>query len=94
MAWYEKLHQALLEFEFSSNKCDYSIFVYRHHDITLYSLVYVDNIILTGTSPKLIHDLISKIHNKFFTKETWKTEVFSWNIGASSTQWSYAANTG
>lgn len=73
MAWYEKLHQALLEFEFSSNKCDHSIFVYRHHDITLYSLVYVDNIIFIGTSLKLIHDLISKFHNKFFTKETWKT---------------------
>lgn len=68
-AWYEKLHQDLLQVGFSSNKYDRSFFVYKHQDITLYELVYVDDILLIDTSPKIIHDLITKFNDKFFLKK-------------------------
>lgn len=64
-AWYEKLHQALIQFGFSSNKCDHSLMVYKHQDTTLYALVYVDGILLTSTPSKLIHSLITNLHDTF-----------------------------
>lgn len=65
-SWYEKLHQDLLQVGFSSNKYDRSLFVYKHQDITLYELVYVNDILLIDTSPKIIHGLITKLNDKFF----------------------------
>lgn len=38
---------------------------YFGHHITLYVRVYIDDILLTGSSFKLIHDLITKLHDKF-----------------------------
>lgn len=61
--WYEKLHHVLIQFRLSSCKCDHSLFLYNHQGITLYIFVYVDDILLTRTSSKLIHDFIIK-HNE------------------------------
>lgn len=42
LGWYEKLHQTLIHFGCLSSKCDYSLFAYSYHNVTLYALVYVD----------------------------------------------------
>lgn len=57
-AWYEKLHQALVQFGFVSSECEHSLFIYNHNNITLYSLVYVDDILITDSSSTLVHSLI------------------------------------
>ena len=75
-AWYEKLHQALLHFGFLPSKCDHSLFVYQQTDVCLFALVYVDDILITGSSSPLIHDLINKLHNKFALKKLGKPEYF------------------
>lgn len=64
MAWYEKLHQALVQF------------MYKHQDITMYTLVYVFDILLNGTSPKLIHALITQLHDKFARKQLGTPKCF------------------
>lgn len=64
-AWYEKLHQDLFLFGFTYRKCDHSLFIYSHKGVTLYALVHVDNILITGSSLILIHDLVNKLHDKF-----------------------------
>lgn len=75
-AWYEKLHQALVQFGFLASKCDKSLFVYQYNDITIYALVYVDDILVTRTSFKLVHALISKLHQQFSLKKLGKPKYF------------------
>lgn len=69
LGWYEKSHQTLIHFGFLSRKCDYSPFVYSYHNVTLDALVYVDEILITGSSSRPIHDLIKKIHSKYALKK-------------------------
>lgn len=45
--WYDKFHQALVQFGFVSNRCDHLLFIYQHQGITLYALAYVDDILVT-----------------------------------------------
>lgn len=68
-AWHDKLHHTPIQFGFVSSKCDHSLFVYKHQGVTLYALVYVNDMLITGTSPILIHDLITKLHAKFSLKK-------------------------
>lgn len=75
-AWYAKQYQALLQFGFLASKCDHSRFVYQHNSITLYALVYVDVILVTRTSSKLVHALISKLHLQFALKKLGKPKYF------------------
>nr|KAJ0224772.1 hypothetical protein LSAT_V11C100029510 [Lactuca sativa] len=42
---------------------------FKHDSHILYLLVYVDDIILTGNDPYLIHKFISKLHSEFAVKD-------------------------
>jgi histone deacetylase 1/2 len=75
-AWYERLTQALVSFGFHPSKCDPSLFVYNHHGVTLYVLVYVDDILLTGSSSTILHDLIDRLHSQFALKHLGKPDYF------------------
>jgi histone deacetylase 1/2 len=75
-AWYDRLTQALILFGFQPSKCDPSLFVYNHKGITLYVLVYVDDILLTGSSSTLLQDLISKLNSQFALKHMGKPDYF------------------
>lgn len=68
-AWYEKLHQATIQLGSSSSKCNNSLFIYNHNNIKLYALIYVYDILITGSSSKFIHDLINKLILKFTLKQ-------------------------
>lgn len=52
------------------------MFVYSHKGVTLYALVYVDDIIITGSSSKLIADLITKLNRTFALKELGAPDYF------------------
>lgn len=75
-AWYERLKHVLLTFGFKASKCDPSLFVYATQGVTLYALVFVDDIIITSTSNKLIHGLIYKFIRNFALKELGKQDYF------------------
>ena len=49
-AWFEHLAHALFKLGFISSKCDPSLFVYASASHCVYSLVYVDDIIITGSN--------------------------------------------
>lgn len=59
-------HSFILVF---SSKYDNYLFVYNHHSLTLYVLVYVNDILIIGSSSNLIHELINKLHSKFALKK-------------------------
>ena len=49
-AWYSKLSSKLIELGFQASKSDTSLFIYSKHGVTLFMLIYVDDIIVTGNS--------------------------------------------
>src|ERR1051325_5690794 len=75
-SWYDKLHKTLFQFGFTASRCGHSLFLYNHQGITLYVLVYVDDILITSTSSTLIHKLISNLHNIFALKKLGKPTYF------------------
>nr|CAN80558.1 hypothetical protein VITISV_023041 [Vitis vinifera] len=52
-AWYLELHQFLIESRFTNSHADTSLFILHSGDITIYLLVYLDDIIITGTNTNM-----------------------------------------
>lgn len=75
-AWYERLTAALLTYGFVASKCDPSLFLFYSKGTRLYVLVYVDDILITGTSTPLIRDLIQKLNCQFALKELGSLDYF------------------
>lgn len=53
-AWYEKLREVLVQKGFKNSLADTSLFAFINKEVTVYMLVYVDDILLTRTNSKLI----------------------------------------
>ena len=68
-AWFERFTTHLLSLGFIASTADPSLFVFHSKNAILYLLLYVDDIIITGTSPTLITDLISTLQNTFELKD-------------------------
>lgn len=75
-AWYERLTQALLKFGFRAIRCDPYLFIISNHGVTLYALVYVDEILITGSCSKLITALIDKLNATFSLKQLGRPDYF------------------
>lgn len=68
-AWFDKFSSFLLEFGFRCTTRDPSLFVYLNgHDI-MYLLLYVDDMLLTGSSDQLIQRLLEGLHREFRMKD-------------------------
>jgi hypothetical protein len=52
--WYHCFSSYLVSLGFVEAKSDISLFVYRHSADTTYLLLYVNDIILTASSPELL----------------------------------------
>ncbi|PNX66393.1 chromodomain-helicase-DNA-binding protein 1-like, partial [Trifolium pratense] len=66
--WFERLQGALVQLGFKPSKCDPSLFTFTASSQVLYLLVYVDDIILTGSSRDLILHIISQLNHRFSLK--------------------------
>jgi histone deacetylase 1/2 len=75
-AWYERLTQALLKMGFVTSKCDPSLLVHHQQGACTYVLIYVDDILITGSAPHLITDLIHKLSIQFALKELGEVDYF------------------
>lgn len=75
-AWFEKLTAALLKFGFTSSKCDPSLFMLHAPTYCLLVLVYVDDIIVTGSSMSHIQSLITQLNQAFSLKQLGKLDFF------------------
>lgn len=67
-ALHERLIIALFQFGFSINKCEPSFFIYSKGTTLLIGVVYVA-VILIGSSPSLISDVIHKLNASFALRE-------------------------
>lgn len=77
MQWYERLHATLIQLHFKANNCDPSLFTYFYNGHTFYLLVYVDDIIITGSSKSLVQDIITKLNLAFSLKHLGDLDYFS-----------------
>ena len=68
-AWYSRFATLLLSLGFVEAKLDTSLFIYRHGHDTVYLLLYVDDIVLTASSPALLLRTITALQQEFSMKD-------------------------
>ncbi|CAM8884293.1 unnamed protein product [Rhodiola kirilowii] len=67
--WFSKFSEALINYGLQSSLNDYSLFTLNKGHAYIALLVYVDDIIITGTSQKLIDNIKQFIDSKFKIKD-------------------------
>ncbi|CAM8975868.1 unnamed protein product [Rhodiola kirilowii] len=71
-----RLSEALISFGFTQSQNDHSLFTYNKEGIFLALLVYVDDVILTGTSSDIIQKVKAFIHDLFKIKDLCQLRYF------------------
>ncbi|GKE66922.1 ribonuclease H-like domain-containing protein [Tanacetum coccineum] len=64
-AWFQRFAGYATWVGFYHNRCDSSLFICRQGSQVAYLLIYVDDIILTASSPALLLHIIDSLHNEF-----------------------------
>jgi histone deacetylase 1/2 len=67
-AWYSRLSSKLITLGFVPSKSDMSLFIYRRGGTTIYMLIYVDDIIVTSSSPDAVTALLADLKEDFALK--------------------------
>ncbi|CAM8947384.1 unnamed protein product [Rhodiola kirilowii] len=67
--WFARFSDSLIEFGFVQSLKDYSLFTFSLQNDLLVLLVYVDDVVITGTSSLLIDRVKKFIHDKFQIKD-------------------------
>ncbi|KAJ0509687.1 putative RNA-directed DNA polymerase [Helianthus annuus] len=67
--WNEKLTSVLLDMGFTQSLCDHSLFVLSKGDVLVVSLVYVDDIVITGNSSTEITRVKQCLSESFLIKD-------------------------
>jgi len=75
-AWFERLTSTLLKFGFCASKCDPSLFTLHDNHHSTFILVYVDDIIITGSSKPLLQQLVQKLNSEFSLKDLGQLDYF------------------
>lgn len=68
-AWYEELKHTLLAAGFRNSVAYTSLFIYKQDHHHVYILVYVDDIIVTGSDKLLVDRIISNLGTRFSLKD-------------------------
>ena len=68
-AWNSRLSQKLQDIGFQASKADTSLFFYKKGDITIFLLIYVDDIIVTSSSSDAVDALIQDLKKDFALKD-------------------------
>jgi hypothetical protein len=75
-AWHSQLTNKLKALRFSSSVADASLFVYMKDRVTIYMLIYVDDIIIVGSLDSAISQLIKQLEHDFVVKDLDCLEYF------------------
>ena len=68
-AWFDKFQSTLLQFSFDQSKYDSSLFLRKTSTSCVLLLVYVDDIIITGTDSSLITSFQQQLKDSFHMKD-------------------------
>ena len=75
-AWFEKLSAALYTFGFVSAKSDQSLFIRVTQSHSTYILVYVDDILITGSNELVVTHLITSLNKEFALNDLGEVNYF------------------
>ena len=67
--WYNELRSFLLSLGFVNSLADTSLFILRHETQTIYLLIYVDDILITGNTPSGIARVLTLLAERFSVKD-------------------------
>jgi hypothetical protein len=68
-AWFERFAAFIKTIGFSPTRSDPSLFILRHGSSTAFLLLYVDDIVLTGSSLALLQHVVDKLRAEFAVKD-------------------------
>jgi hypothetical protein len=75
-AWFQRLSSALLQWGFSTSMTDSSMFISFGQSTTLIVLIYVDDILITGSSHIQVASLIAKLNSEFALRDLGRLTYF------------------
>jgi histone deacetylase 1/2 len=75
-AWYARLSSQLVKLGFVASKSDTSLFIYRKRHITIYMLIYVDDIIVASSSEQATQTLLKDLSKEFALKDLGSLHYF------------------
>ena len=68
-AWFARLSGKLQELSFVPSKADVSLFIYSHKTVTIFMLVYVDDIIVVSSTVQAADQLLGQLRKEFPIKD-------------------------
>jgi hypothetical protein len=68
-AWYARLSSKLIHLGFAASKGDTSLFFYKDKNMTMYVLIYVDDIIVISSSPDATATFLRNLEKEFALKD-------------------------
>ncbi|GJT20391.1 ribonuclease H-like domain-containing protein [Tanacetum coccineum] len=80
-AWFQRFAGYATRAGFSYSHCDSSLFIYTQGSQVAYLLIYVDDFILTASSPVLLQQIIDSLHKEFDMTDI---EVLNYFLGISA----------
>ena len=75
-AWFDRFSIFLLKYGFFCSLVDPSLFIFHSNSDTLILLLYVDDILLTGSSVPLVTHLIQLLSSEFAMKDLGSIHYF------------------
>ena len=75
-AWFSSLSEKLHHLGFQSSKADSSLFLFNHGGVVIYMLVYVDDIIIVGSSKQVVDKLVCALSSSFPLKYLGRLNYF------------------
>ena len=75
-AWYSRLSSKLQSLGFSPSSGYTSLFFYHKHGITIFMLIYVDDIIVTSSSSQAVEALLKDLRKDFALKDLGNLHFF------------------
>ena len=68
-AWFQRFSQFLLGIRFTASRVDSSLFVYHSPHGVIYLLLYVDDMVITGSNSSMLSSLIDRLAKEFSMKD-------------------------
>jgi hypothetical protein len=67
--WYSRLSTKLIALRFRASRPDTSLFIYQKRGVSIYMLIYVDDIIVTASSQESVAALLRDLKKEFALKD-------------------------
>lgn len=75
-AWFERLRNTLIQWGFQNSKTDVSLFFLKTASLTVFVLIYVDDILVTGNNGDYLAAFTQKLNNMFSLKDLGSLSYF------------------